>query len=576
MVVGEHIRMILRSTRWRLTLSFAAIALLTAVALGAVLLVILQRYYAQREVDYLNGNAQIISTTLGKMSSSDLPREALQLQVESLAFLSQTRVRVLDANNVVQYDSGEPHRVDVALGFAQQVMQDSGGLSGDQKREIKRIIAIGDGSMPLVAVSSTKKFDAAFPAPDAVLSPDDTAALKKMLADAGSIKGATVEIAEQKKAAATGDDTGAVPPGNVIFYRSIAVAGSPFGFYLNGEIRTDSPRSAQTVSTAYLDRNGKPQGTVELSDGPALGFDILSSVAAGWAAASGAGIVLAALVGWLISRRISAPVLALSEVTARLAGGDLSSRADASGRDEFGQLAQAFNHMADQVQTTVDALRRFVSDAAHELHSPLTALRTDLDLAADETDAVRRQQFVDRARTMVARLEGLTNNLLDLSRIEAKGSAKEYCFDLAALLREHCEAYASEAEQAGLGFELALPAGAVMIRAEPAQATRALGNLVDNACKFSPPGGLVRCALSRTAEHVIVSVSDSGIGIPAEDLPHLFNRFHRGRNAVSYPGSGLGLAIVKAIMEQQGGTVLAENVQGGARFALQWPPASCW
>jgi signal transduction histidine kinase len=252
----------------------------------------------------------------------------------------------------------------------------------------------------------------------------------------------------------------------------------------------------------------------------------------------------------------------------------LSSRANAGGRDEFGQLAQTFNHMADQVQTTVDALRRFVSDAAHELHSPLTALRTDLDLAADEMDAVRRQQFVERAREMVARLEALTSNLLDLSRIEAKAGANERWYDLAALVREHCEAYASEAEQAGLAFELALPAGTVMMRGEPVQVTRALSNLIDNACKFTPQGGVVRCALARENGQIVLSVSDSGIGIPAEDLPQLFNRFHRGRNAVSYPGSGLGLAIAKAIMEQQGGTVVAENVHGGARFALQWPAAS--
>src|SRR5438552_3705444 len=112
--------MILRSIRWRLALSFAAIALLAALALGAVLLVILQRYYAQRELDYLRGNAQIISTTLTKITTGDMPREAVQLQVESLAFLSQTRVRVLDNNQTVLYDSGLPHKVDVSLGFAQQ------------------------------------------------------------------------------------------------------------------------------------------------------------------------------------------------------------------------------------------------------------------------------------------------------------------------------------------------------------------------------------------------------------------------------------------------------------------------
>jgi signal transduction histidine kinase len=100
---------------------------------------------------------------------------------------------------------------------------------------------------------------------------------------------------------------------------------------------------------------------------------------------------------------------------------------------------------------------------------------------------------------------------------------------------------------------------------------RVVDNLVDNACKFTPPGGTVGITLRREDGIAKLVVSDTGIGIPAGDLPQLFNRFHRGRNATLYTGSGLGLAIVKAILQPQGGRVIAENRSPGARFTVEWP-----
>ena len=151
--------------------------------------------------------------------------------------------------------------------------------------------------------------------------------------------------------------------------------------------------------------NNQLLGSVVLSEGPAYGSAISTTVAWGWALASTVAILLAALVGWTLSRRISAPVLALSEATARMAQGDLGSRARVPSHDEFAQLARSFNDMADQVETTITALRRFVSDAAHELRTPLTALRTNLDLALDETNSARAGG-VCRARPVHGRPAG--------------------------------------------------------------------------------------------------------------------------------------------------------------------------
>ncbi len=520
-----------KSIRARLALSFAAIALVAAVALGAVLLTTLERYYSGREADYLKANGFLISTILGKMVSGGTSQAEVQSQVENFAFLSQARVRVYDAKKELVYDSGSPQKVEVALGALKQKLTPQ-------------------------------------PQPENGGAPSDVIGI----ISAGSKSGKLVQVQVKP-----GSDTSSAPDSKgIIVYRSIHVASSPFGIDLSAEADSGGARSNLTVKLPVQDpRNGSELGAVEMSEGPAYGRDILTSVAWGWALASAVAVLLAAAVGWYISRRISAPVLALTTVTTRMAQGELSSRADVESRDEFGQLARSFNEMADQVETTVTALRRFISDAAHELHTPLTALRTNLDLALDENNTTDRAIFLARAQALVKRLEELNNNLLDLSRLEANGhAARETVVDLTELLRQRGEVYASQAEQAGLVFEAELPPAPVLIRADASQVTRAMDNLVDNACKFTPQGGTVRVALSQQDGQVVFSVADTGIGIPTDDLPQLFNRFHRGRNATAFPGSGLGLAIVKAIVERQGGQVTAENTATGVRFSLGWRAAN--
>ena len=140
-----------------------------------------------------------------------------------------------------------------------------------------------------------------------------------------------------------------------------------------------------------------------------------------------------------------------------------------------------------------------------------------------------------------------------------------------ALIREVAELYASQAEQAGLDFALAVSPQPVTLCGEAGQLRQAVGNLLDNAVKFTPAGGTVQVALQLKAGWVTVTVTDDGSGIPEADLPHLFNRFYRGRNATARPGNGLGLAIVQAIAAAHGGIVGAENAHPGARFTLRLP-----
>ena len=162
-------------------------------------------------------------------------------------------------------------------------------------------------------------------------------------------------------------------------------------------------------------------GSVEISNGPAYGTDILTSVSTAWGGASLFAILLAGLAGLVASKQVSQPVLALTAATLRMEQGDLTSRADlpAQGQaQEFQSLAHAFNAMAQRVEDTISTLRAFVSDSAHELNTPLTALGTNLELAATEKDVVQKDQFLNRAQQQVLRLERLASGLLDLSRIE--------------------------------------------------------------------------------------------------------------------------------------------------------------
>jgi signal transduction histidine kinase len=517
--------MMFRSIRSRLSLSFAGIALVAALVLGAALLAILQNYYRNQEMQYLRGNARTIAQVVMAMLSSSASQEEIQSQIENLAFLSQTRVQVYDPDQQLLFDSGPLQYVGVNLGVI------------DPLRPLKP-----------AGTLHTIRFIAVGPRPDTTTTPSP---------------------GELLPSPESGDTDHFV-------YRAIVAEGSPFGFDLSSEgSNTEMPRSKLMVMELIHDpQTGEERGAVRLSEGPGYGTEIVQSVARGWALSSVISVLLAAGVGWYLSQRMSAPILALRDVTTRMAQGDLSSRADVRSRDEFEQLAVSFNEMAGQVEKTVTTLRAFVSDAAHELRTPLTVLRTNLDLVLDEKDEARRAAFIADAKAMVQRLHELNTNLLDLSRLEASShTTRDTVVDLAELLRARSEVYASQAEQAGLMFERDLASMPVFVRANETDILRAVDNLVDNACKFTPQDGIVRISLVLQGGQVLLSVTDTGIGIPEEDLPQLFNRFHRGRNATTYAGSGLGLAIVKAIVSAHGGQVNVQSMgEGrGSKFSIYLP-----
>jgi signal transduction histidine kinase len=644
--------MIPKSVRWRLPLSYAAIALLAALALGLVLLTTLRGYYRQQELDYLTNNAQAIGSAITRMFELDVPSTQLQSQLRSLAFLSQTRVRLLDTESQVMADSGAPQEQQGVVTFAIEGkmldIQNAGEMpdtpadvAGLFVRREDNSLFVGTGNLSGVKVGGNQggasRWDYHHDGPvvevvtthDTLIYRDDTLQQLGGVVPSGPIKqvlkpGSLDELGVNSTVQAWGerrgdrlvaevvvfssevDDSGVLPEGewtpiytstlptvevvveptsgeNIIvssgtrsvprvYAYSTSAVGTPYGFGLNAETPSEGRRSDQVTRQPFHDREGELLGYVELSEGPAYGRQVLDSVTRGWAVAGSVAVTLAAVAGWLASRRITRPLLALTDVTTQMTGGDLSVRADVARQDELGQLAHSFNEMAAQVEGTVIALRRFVADAAHTLHTPLTALRTNLELVVGEENGVRRDGFLTRAQAQVERLEMLTQGLLDLSRLETVAAREPRApVELMALVREASELYASRAEQASLTFSLHLPGEPVTIRGQPTQLRQALGNLLDNAIKFTPEGGHISVGLRQEGSWVTLWVQDTGIGVPADDLPGLFNRFCRGRNAAAYPGSGLGLAIVKAVVEGHGGQVTAESLDPGARFSIRLP-----
>jgi signal transduction histidine kinase len=506
------------SIRWRLPASYAAVALLAALALGSLMLLVLNGYYTRQERDFLLGNAEAARSVVEQVLQSNLSGQALADQVKGLAFLSQAQIRVLDGNGNLLADSGVPD--------TNQMVSLSSNTQGIA------VLSVGEASTV-------------------------NGVVVQGIGNAGTIPvGPSTPLVQGTEIAGTQVFAGKINT-------SLPVSASPFGYGLAAAQPVETQRSEQVVSVPLLSR----PGSLEISNGPAYGADILRSVALAWLAASLAAVALAGLVGIVASRQVTQPVLALTDAARRMQCGDLSIRAALGlGRQvqEFSTLAETFNQMAQRVEDTVSTLRAFVSDAAHELNTPLTALRTNLELALSEPDGGQREIFLGRAVEQNLRLERLAGGLLDLSRLETSQTAPEAePLDLARLAAEIGERFASRAEQAERSFTLDLPAFPLTVQGNSLQLQRMIDNLLENALKFTPSGGTIRLSLESKDNQAVLCVRDTGIGIPADDMPHLFERFHRGCNSADYLGTGLGLAIVKAIVELHGGQVEAQSAGRG-------------
>lgn len=522
------------SIRWRLPVSYAVIAFLAAISLGSVMLLVLRNYYADQERAYLEGNAFTLKPVIEQIMRSDVQKIPLKDQINALAFLSQAQIRLLDVMGNVLVDSGIPTS-------RKMVAVSGGGPIAGNVMFSTRVESSADQG-PVLIYRNDKNLS--LPAPDLLPLDKQTQSVQP---------GKTADII-------------------------LSVNASPYGYGFVARAEPPSNRhSSQSVSVMLTGTDGNKLGTLEFSHGPSYGADVISSVVNAWIIASIFAIAIAALAGWFMSQRVTRPVLALENATHQMEQGNLSVRVDLPNerQQEFISLAKSFNGMAEQVEQTVSTLREFVADAAHELHTPLTALQANLELAREAKNTPERILYLARAKEQSQRLEELVQSLLDLSRIEARASEPEFApVDILQLVREVGEQFASRTEQADRIFTMQLPDAALLIQGNETQLRQVVINLLENALKFTPANGTIALALEKEENEIKLTVSDSGIGIPSDDLPHLFERFHRGRNASEYPGNGLGLAIVKAIVNLHKGDITAQSEEKrGTTVSLSLPMA---
>jgi two-component system sensor histidine kinase MprB len=281
------------------------------------------------------------------------------------------------------------------------------------------------------------------------------------------------------------------------------------------------------------------------------------------------GIALAALLGRLVAGAAVLPLKRLTRAAEHVAvTQDLSGRIQPSGgdagEDELGRLAVSFNAMLDALEHSMGALdasvhaqRQLVADASHELRTPVTSLRTNIEILQQQgqfMDAEEHDRLLDDVVEQIGQLTLLMNDLIDLARGEEPRSDTEDV-GLDVLVTEVIERAARHAPATPLHVTLE----PTVVAGVPARLERAVSNLVDNAVKYSPPGEPVEVELVGGE----LSVRDHGPGISAEDLPHVFDRFYRGAEARGRPGSGLGLAIVRQVAAEHGGTITAQAAPGG-------------
>ena len=257
--------------------------------------------------------------------------------------------------------------------------------------------------------------------------------------------------------------------------------------------------------------------------------------------------------------------------------GAYSHRAKIKGRDEIAQLGEEFNSLTDRLQTTENARRRFVSDASHELKTPLAAIRllTDSILQTDNIDPDTTREFVADIGREAERLSRITEDLLRLTRLDSGVLEKAVAVDVLPVLEQVLRMMALVAQEKGVDLTYDASEGCTVLAAKD-ELHQVIYNLVDNAVKYTPVGGAVQVSLRRVRGQVVLSVADNGAGIPEADLPRIFERFYRVDKARSRAagGTGLGLSIVRDTVKRRGGTVEAANrPEGGAVFTVRWPEA---
>lgn len=315
-----------------------------------------------------------------------------------------------------------------------------------------------------------------------------------------------------------------------------------------------------------------------------LDFNFRAGVREALGIAAGAAGIAAVVVSIFVTRQVVTPIQGMMQASQRIAAGHYEERVDVPGNlerdelDELARLALSFNQMTAQLQKTEDMRRRLIGDVAHELRTPLTTIKGTAEGLIDGVLPSDAEVFHHIYRE-ADRLERLVHDLQELSRVEA--GAYELIrqpLSIQALVDDTVKRLARQFEEKGVRLNASIPLELPLVRADEDRTMQILLNLVGNALQYTPAGGKVTISAQRERDQIAVSIHDTGIGISAEHLPHLFTRFYRVDKSRSRAGggSGIGLTIARYLVEAHGGSIHVESsgTGQGSTFTFTLPTAS--
>lgn len=531
-----------RSIRWKLVISYVILATFTVSLIGLVSVEIVRYYANQQQLSQMQANARAIADQAAPLLSPIIRIQDLNQLAETTSYLGNIRVKVLDSLQKLLVDSGLPSRPNEYVILVPAENSESGLFP-----EVSRL-----ANWIALPLDEFESYNAFLRSIQNEFPPGTTWALVRRIDTPWGSRVIFVESSELPQTLA--------------------------------EVAKDAISEADRTDQSWLEPIIKTNvilGYVEVSAGPDLTTGALSATRqAFFLAGIGAGL-LAIILGLVMSQRISAPLNELKANVGKMGTGDFSVRAPVDTTDEIGELAEQFNQMATQLETSFselaserDALRRFIADASHELRTPITALKNFVTILQDniEEDPEMRLEFLQESQTQIERLEWITTNLLDLSRMDAGLIPLDLGnFGLSELLEASAAPFKNLADQKEIELVVVPVPNETEIFCDQGRMLLALSNLIDNAIKFSPPGGKVVISAVTDLENINIIIHDSGPGIPPEDLPHIFERFYRGRHP-AIQGSGLGLSIVQSIIKAHNGEIEVESeVNSGTTFTIIIP-----
>jgi heavy metal sensor kinase len=285
-------------------------------------------------------------------------------------------------------------------------------------------------------------------------------------------------------------------------------------------------------------------------------------------------IVIAAGVGWFMARQAVSGVEAVTRTAQKISGGSLEERVPVKPRgDEIDQLATTFNQMLDRIQTLLTEIKEMSDNIAHDLRSPIARMRglaevtltTSKSLSEYESMAASTVEECDRLLDMI-------NTMLFISKTEAGLERPSRAdVDIGALIRSACELFEPTAEDKHITLNCQAPEKTFLL-GDSRMLQRMLSNILDNAVKYTPPGGEVKVSVSEANRDIVITIHDTGIGISGADLTRIFERFYRGDQSRSEPGTGLGLSLARAIARAHGGNItVTSELNQGSTFTITLP-----